>query len=127
MDVHHTDTLPFLHLAEARLTRFVVPAHFLAEIAGVLARIGEQEEIIEREIRSIDMSGRFLVTPISVGHGLLAAEIARAAKIRGSDAIFVALARRLDLPLVTWDRQQRERGASFCRTMTPAEAMEMKT
>jgi hypothetical protein len=37
----------------------------------------------------------------------------------------VALAAWLDLPLVSWDRQQRERGETFCRTMTPVEAMEM--
>jgi hypothetical protein len=29
------------------------------------------------------------------------------------------------VPLVTWDKQQRERCAVFCRTMTPVEAMEM--
>jgi predicted nucleic acid-binding protein len=54
---------------------------------------------------------------------MLAAEIARAAKIRGADAVFVALARGLDIPLVTWDKQQQERGGLFCRTMTPVEAM----
>jgi predicted nucleic acid-binding protein len=45
--------------------------------------------------------------------------------LRGSDALYVALATKLDLPLVTWDKQQRERGAVFCRTMTPVEAMEL--
>ena len=124
-DAHHADTSPFLDLMELRPIRFIVPAHFLAEVAGVLARTGESDEIIEREIKSIDSSGRFLVTPISVGHGLLAAEIARLAKIRGSDAIFLALARGLDRPLITWDKQQRERGAVFCPTMTPVEAMEL--
>jgi predicted nucleic acid-binding protein len=44
--------------------------------------------------------------------------------MKGTDAVFVALASQLDLPLVSWDRQQRERGAGFCRTMTPVEAME---
>ena len=53
------------------------------------------------------------------------AEVARIAALRGSDAIYVALAAHLDVPLVSWDTQQRERGAMFCRTITPVEAMEM--
>jgi predicted nucleic acid-binding protein len=110
---------------ESQSTQFAVPAHFLAEIAGVLAQTGELDEIIEIEIRSIETSGRFHITPVSVGLGLLAAEIARVAKIRGADAVFVALARGLDIPLITWDRQQRERGGLFCRTLTPVEAMEL--
>lgn len=124
-DAHHADTVPFLRLVESQATQFAVPAHFLAEIAGVLARTGERDEIIEIEIRSIEASGRFHIVPVSVGMGLLAAEIARVAKIRGADAVFVALARGLDIPLITWDRQQRERGSSYCRTMTPVEAMEL--
>ncbi len=53
------------------------------------------------------------------------AEVARIAALRGSDAVYVALASHLDVPLVSWDNQQRERGGMFCRTMTPVEAMEM--
>ncbi|HET9659831.1 MAG TPA: type II toxin-antitoxin system VapC family toxin [Thermomicrobiales bacterium] len=124
-DAHHAGTVPFLRLMESRSTQNYVPAHFLAEIAGVLARTGERGEIIEREIGSIEKSGRFHIAPVSVGLGLLAAEIARVAKIRGADAVFVALARGLDFPLITWDRQQRERGSVFCRTMTPVEAMDL--
>ncbi len=124
-DAHHADTVPFLRLMESRTTRFVVPALFLAEIAGVLARTGERDEIIQREITSIETGGRFHIVPISVGQGLLAAEIARVAKIRGSDAVFLALARGFELPLVSWDRQQRERGSLICQTMTPVEAMEL--
>ncbi|MEZ4530021.1 MAG: hypothetical protein R2855_03235 [Thermomicrobiales bacterium] len=67
----------------------------------------------------------FTLHSISLPLGLLAADIARHASIRGSDAVFLALAATLDLPLVTWDKQQRERGRLFCRTMTPVEAMEM--
>jgi predicted nucleic acid-binding protein len=54
-----------------------------------------------------------------------AVAIAASAGSRGADAIFVSLASHLGVPLLTWDRQQRERGAQFCRTMTPVEAMEL--
>ncbi len=67
-DAHHADTVPFLRLMESQPTQFAVPAHFLAEIAGVLARTGERDEIIENEIRSIDAGvcfSRWICTSIS--------------------------------------------------------------
>jgi len=35
------------------------------------------------------------------------------------DAIYLALAAKVGESLVTWDRQQRERGASLATTLTP--------
>ena len=123
-DANHSATVPFFELIEMRPIRFSVPAHFVAEVAGVLARIGQSAEIVEREINAIDSGGRFEIHATTIGQGLLAAEVAHMAKLRGSDAVFVALARALDLPLITWDTQQRQRGALFCRTMTPIEALD---
>ena len=51
------------------------------------------------------------------------AEVAVMSQLKGADAAFVALAAALEIPLLTWDKQQGERGARFCRTMTPVEAM----
>jgi predicted nucleic acid-binding protein len=45
---------------------------------------------------------------------------AAARSLRGADAVYVALADLLDLPLVTWDREQRERAGRRVRVITPA-------
>ena len=124
-DAHHTSTNACLNRISARPQRFSVPAIFLAEVSGVLARFDTPDAFVFDAVGEIDRSDRFNITPITLGHAMLAAAIARMAKIRGSDAIFVALAVSLEIPLLTWDKQQRERGARFCRTMTPVEAMEM--
>lgn len=124
-DAHFRETQPFLDLVHLGHVRLHVPAHFPAEVAGVLSRVGEPEQIIGDMMSVIGSVQLFTIHSISVSLGLLAADIARHARIRGSDAVFLALAAALDLPLVSWDRQQRERGARFCRTMTPVDAMEM--
>ena len=67
----------------------------------------------------------FSIHPVTVELGMLAAVAARTTAVRGADAVYLALAAELGIPLVTWDRQQRERGSVFCRTMTPIEAMEV--
>jgi predicted nucleic acid-binding protein len=124
-DVHFAETQLWIHHIQLTRTRFAVPAHFPAEVSGVLARIGIDDRFVEEVIKQIDSIERFEIYPISAGHGLLAAEIAWKARVRGADAIYIALAHQLDVPLVSWDRQQRERGQMFCRTMTPVEAMEL--
>lgn len=48
-----------------------------------------------------------------------AAEIAIAYAIRGADAIYVALAAQLDIPLVTLDHEQLTRPASIITTISP--------
>gem|GEM_PF-6744737 len=35
--------------------------------------------------------------------------------------MYVALAQELDVPLVTWDQEQKMRGNQFVRTTTPME------
>lgn len=40
------------------------------------------------------------------------------------DAIYVAVAQHLAIPLVTWDKEQLERSAEVVKTLTPAQAWE---
>ena len=47
-----------------------------------------------------------------------AASLAADLRLRGADATYVAVADRLHLPLVTWDREQRERAKEAVRTVT---------
>lgn len=124
-DVHYAATNAWLDQLQTRQVRFCVPSIFIAEVSGVLARIDAPDAFVADTVSRIDTSDRFVITPVTLGHAMRAADIARIARIRGSDAVFVALAALLEIPLVSWDKQQRERGAVFCRTMTPVEAMEM--
>jgi predicted nucleic acid-binding protein len=101
------------------------PNLILAELAGVLSRRGTPISAVS------DLVNELIVRPAIHLHvpeqplALLAADIASNAGLKGADATFVALASALDLPLITWDKQQREHGKMFCRTMTPVEAMEI--
>ncbi len=124
-DVHYQYTIPWKHRVEASGEPIAVPAHFPAEVAGVLSRTGSDRSFIANTLDHIGSERLFTIYPISAAFGRLCAEMASLAAVRGSDAIYLALARFLDVPMLTWDKQQRERGSVFCRTMTPVEAMEM--
>ena len=123
-DVHQREARLWANLMALNQVELAVPAHFPAEVIGVLRRASTSESIIQEAIETIAGGDPFTVHPISVGLGLLSADAARLTTVRGADAVYLALAAWLDVPLVSWDRQQRERGKLFCRTLTPVEALD---
>jgi predicted nucleic acid-binding protein len=123
-DAHYHYTVPWKNQIEVSREPIAVPAHFPAEVAGVLSRTGSDRTFIAGTLDLIGSERLFTIYPISAAFGRLCAEVASVAAVRGSDAIYLALAQFLDVPMLTWDRQQRERGAMFCRTMTPVEAID---
>jgi predicted nucleic acid-binding protein len=50
---------------------------------------------------------------------LAAARVAGRLRVRGADAVYIAAAAGLRLPLVTWDVEQRERAAGFVEVLVP--------
>jgi len=64
-------------------------------------------------------------SPMDNGLAGSAAELAARCGLRGADAVYVALAQRLDCALVTLDDEQRNRAASSVTTCSPAEALSL--
>jgi predicted nucleic acid-binding protein len=97
----------------------VSPVLLLAEVAAALGR-GLGEAALAREAVRL-LRGRHFVElfPVTEALAARAAEIAAEQKIRGCDAIYVALAQQVDMELVTQDRQQLERGAAVVETRMP--------
>ena len=81
--------------------------------------VHEVQDLAREAVRLL--RGRHLVELFPVTEALTAraAEIAADEKIRGCDAIYVALARQLEMELVTQDGQQHDRGAAVVRTRRP--------
>jgi predicted nucleic acid-binding protein len=51
--------------------------------------------------------------------GRVAAQMAADLRLRGAEVVYVAAAYLLQVPLVTWDREQRQRAASVIAVQTP--------
>jgi predicted nucleic acid-binding protein len=100
-----------------------LPAICLPEVAGVLGRAGEPPAAVLRLIDSLERRPEISMHSMESEFTRFSAEVAVMSQLKGADATFVALAATLGIPLLTWDRQQGERGKMFCRTMTPVEAM----
>jgi predicted nucleic acid-binding protein len=49
----------------------------------------------------------------------LSVNVAANLQLRAADAIYVAVAQRLDIPLVSWDKEQLRKASSLLTTYTP--------
>ena len=100
----------------------VSPAILLAEVADALAR-GLAATGAAEAIRAVEMLRRRTLVelfPVTEGLAARAAAVAAEHSLRGADAIYVALADQLEMPLITFDRQQIERGAAAVEIRRPA-------
>ena len=94
----------------------VAPVTLLPEVAAALGRGAGDEELALRVVALLRSTRLVQLFPVTEGLAERAARIAAGQRIRGGDALYVALAAELRMELVTLDRQQFERGAEVIAT-----------
>lgn len=106
---------------QARLAEepILAPAIVLAEVAAALSRGVGDPALAHRVVHHLAHAGLVELVPVTLALAEQAASIAADHRIRGCDAVYVALAGELGEPLVTLDRQQLERGAAVVTVCTP--------
>ncbi len=124
---HHAESALFLsRLVQDRRTAFV-PNFVLAEVAGAIARQSRDTAHAETGLRFMRTQDWLSIHPFTESQGETAAAIAAQQFLRGADAVYVALARQLGTPLVTWDKELLERAAAVVSTLTPSEWLRQNT
>jgi predicted nucleic acid-binding protein len=97
----------------------VAPAIMLAEVAAALSRGIDTPELAHRAAQRLLRSRTVELVPVTVALAQQAAVIAADHRVRGCDAVFVALARQRADTLITLDNQQLERAAAVVTTQQP--------
>jgi predicted nucleic acid-binding protein len=118
-DVHHEASRRWLtrHVAEGGLV--VAPALLLPEVAGAVARRTTEPRLAQRAVAAVLRLPALRLVVVDESLARLAARLAARFRLRGADAVYVAVAARLRLPLVTWDVEQRERAAPLVAVTRP--------
>jgi len=88
--------------------RLYVPSIVLAEVAAAVARRDDNNAHAIRALALVQESGVGIID-VSLSLALRAAELGIKYRLRGCDAVYVALAEHLKVQLVTLDREQLER------------------
>jgi len=92
-------------------TPIVVPTLMLVEVVASLARKQNNTQMALNWMREIQQLPSLTLVNLDELLAHAAAEIAARHRLRGSDAVYVAVARRFGATLITLDAEQRERAA----------------
>ena len=91
----------------------------LAEVAGAISRRTGRARLARRAVEGLLRLPALRLVSVDQRLGEAAAQLAADLRLRGADAVYVATARHLRLPLITWDREQRERAARLIPARAP--------
>ena len=97
----------------------IAPTILLAEIAAALSRGTGDSALAHQIVQQLSKSRTIELVPVTEGLAARAATIAADYRIRGCDAVYVALAEEQEDTLVTLDRQQLEQGSAVAVTRHP--------
>ena len=97
----------------------VEPSLLLVEIAAGLSRRTGRLDLVQQAITTVRSDPRLRVHSMTDALMEEALAVAMRLRLRAGDAVYVALAHILGVPLVTWDREQRQRSASVISVSSP--------
>ena len=100
-----------------------LPSIAFAEVAAAIARGAGNEQLALAVVAEYNMRPDLRRIAVDLALADLATEIAAKQRIRGCDAVYVALAYAEQAVLITLDGQQRERTPSSIPAHTPAQAL----
>jgi predicted nucleic acid-binding protein len=115
----HASSWEWFESAQAKQEPLSAPVILLAEVAAALSRGVGDSALAQRVVDQLKRSRAIELIPVTSALAEQAAAIAAEHRIRGCDAIYVALASRLDDSLVTLDRQQLERAPTIVTVRKP--------
>ncbi len=113
----HSDALRRCMPLFAGHDEIVVPAIFDVEVVSALVRRGASLASVDRFFEK-HFASRELVT-IGPRAARAARAIVSSTRLRAADALYVWLAAREGLPLITADMEVLQRGASMCHVQVP--------
>ncbi|MGH2497049.1 MAG: type II toxin-antitoxin system VapC family toxin [Ktedonobacteraceae bacterium] len=97
----------------------VSPAMLLIEVAASISRQTGQALRAKEAITKLNSISKIQIFPMDSSLVQMAVDIATDLQLRAGDAIYVALAHQLNIPLISWDKEQIQKASSLITTYTP--------
>ena len=118
-DINHEASEIWLDQYIARDGLLVEPALLLIEVAASVSRQTGQAMRAKEAINTLRSISKIQIVPLDSVLVQVAVDAAIDLQLRAGDSIYVALAHRLNIPLVSWDKEQLQRARSLIVTFTP--------
>ncbi len=120
-DAHHAASLSFIRKFVMTKRTALHPALAWPEIAGAIARRTGDAELGMQVVQTIVTKRWVRTMPIDTVLAHHAIRLAAMQRLRGADAIYVALAVSQKMPLITLDAEILARAGEVAQVMTPAQ------
>lgn len=118
-DVHHARCQMWFQAQATNGDLLVAPVFVLAEVAGAISRRTGHRMLAHRAVGLLQKLASLRLVSLDASLAGLAAQLAADHALRGADAVYVATALRLGLPLVTLDGEQLHRAQAIISAMSP--------
>ena len=119
----HAESYRLLAGLQDKATPIIVPTLLLPEVAAAISR-GREDEAFAREfVGALGRLPHLVWVPLDTTLARQASEVAAQHRLRGSDAVYAAVALRFGSVLVTLDRERRERVESALQARYPVEVL----
>ena len=119
----HAESLQFLEKIQERGDPVIVPTLLVPEIASAVARASDDGAGALQYAQAAAGLPHLTLVTLTPAMARQAAELAATHRLRGADAVYLAVARRYGTTLVSRDVEQRARGSDAAPCQTPEEAL----
>ena len=113
----------FLAGLQEQAVPIIAPALLLPEVAAAVSRGREDESLAREFAAALSRLPHLVWVPLDTTLAQQATGVAAQFRLRGSDAVYAAVALRFGATLITLDRQQLERVGKVLTARSPAEAL----
>jgi len=118
-DIHHLESRQWLDGYLATEAALVAPTLLLPEVAGAVARRTGTANLGRQAVAQILQAPGLRLVPLGSDLAMEAAWAAADLQLRGADAVYVAVAYTLNLPLITWDQELQASAGGYIQVLHP--------
>ncbi len=120
-DVNQSDSHVWIERYATAGGLLIAPTFLLIEVAAAISRRMGDPTLAREVIRNIYYFSPMRILSLDSTLVWTAVEMAADLHLCAGDTTYVALARRLGIPLVSWDKEQLQRPGNLIATYTPSD------
>lgn len=121
-DVHNLASSQWITRYTLSKGLMIAPNFLFIELAAGIARPTGDANQAKEGVKRLEVArsiNSLQIFPLNSAFIRRATHVAIDLRLRAGDATYVALAHQLNIPLISWDKEQLERGSSVVTTYTP--------
>ncbi len=125
-EVGHAESRRLLAQLRRQARPLIVPTLVLPEVSAAIRRGRGDEQLARRFSAALSRLPQLMLVPLDSQLAHQASDVAAQHSLRGSDAVYAAVALRFGSILITLDQEQHRRVSGTITTLTPTEALARK-